>query len=229
MAVRHTKRREPVGAVPAAGDLVVVRVKSTCGGEPCINDMSFRIENPAANWADMVTQVRDDLDNAIGILGAGVWPLGRSTAFNSYAMDVVDVLPSTSPLAELLLTAPGTVAEDVMPPNDSVCVTLRTAVKGKTGRGRMYLNGYPESAANGGYWEAAAQNAASAIAQNLLDNLGALNEVRNMTWGVISRFEAGVKRSVPAFTPIDSFTVHNEVRTLRRRAVGVRISRHRAP
>jgi hypothetical protein len=47
-------------------------------------------------------------------------------------------------------------------------------------------------------------------------------------WGVISRFEFKVKRDIPAFTPIRSFTVHNEVRTLRRRAIGVRISRHRA-
>jgi hypothetical protein len=61
-----------------------------------------------------------------------------------------------------------------------------------------------------------------------LSNFQAPPSGASMTWGVISRFEFGVKREIPAFTPITSYTVHNEVRSLRRRAVGVRISRHRA-
>jgi hypothetical protein len=117
----------------------------------------------------------------------------------------------------------------LMPPNDSLCVTLRTAVKGRTGRGRMYLNGFPEGSANGGYWETAAQDAAVAIAGALLNTFGSPGQPAPYTWGVISRFEFGVKRDIPAFTPIDSYTVHHEVRTLRRRAIGVRISRRKTP
>lgn len=213
-----------MGAIPASGDLIVVKLLATCGGEPTINDLSFQIVNPAATWADQINQVHDDLDNAIGLEGAGVWSAGRSTAYNLYAMQVVDVLPSTSPLVERAVSFPGDIADDVMPPNDSVCVTLRTDVKGRTGRGRMYLNGYPEGSSNGGYWEAAAQSAASFVASELLGNLGEAAG-GNMIWGVISRFEFKLKREIPAFTPIRSFTVHNEVRTLRRRAIGIRISR----
>lgn len=216
-----------MGAIPASGDLVVVKLLSTCGGEPTINDLSFQIVNPTATWAELAQQIQTDLTTAIGLGGGGVWTQARSTAFNTYGFQVVDVLPSTSPLVEVALADQGGIADDVMPPNDSLCVTLRTDVKGRTGRGRMYLNGYPEGTSNGGYWESSAQTNAGMIAQALLDTLGAA-ATPNMVWGVISRYEFGVKRSVPAFTPISSFTVHNEVRTLRRRAIGVRISRRPA-
>lgn len=214
-----------MGATPAAGDLVVVRLLSTCGGEPTINDLSFRINNPAATWPEQTAQVNNDLNGEIGSMTGGLWNSQRSTAFNTYGSQIIDVLPSTSPLAEFATGNQGDQDSDVMPPNDAVCVTLRTGVKGRTGRGRMYLNGYTETDANGGYWEDPAQANAGLIAQALVDAFGLLAVGANMTWGVISRYEFGVKREIPAFTPIDSYTVHNEVRTLRRRAIGVRISR----
>lgn len=217
-----------MAVTPAAGDLVVVKLLSTCGGEPTINDLSFQINNPAATWPEQANQIVSDLDTVLGLYAGGAWNVQRSTAFNTYAAQVVDVRPSTSPVMEILLGAQGDVNDDVMPPNDSVCVTLRTDVKGRTGRGRIYLNGYPEGAANGGYWETIAQNDAAAIAQALLTAFGQLATGANMTWGVISRFEFKAKREIPAFTPINAFTVHNEVRTLRRRAIGVRISRRPA-
>lgn len=218
-----------MGAVPANGDLVVVRLLATCGGEPTINNLSFRIENPAGTWSEQGNQIYSDLDLLLGVSAPGLWSAGRSTAYNLYALQVVDVLPNTSPLYEQLAAAQGDQADDVMPPNDGVCVTLRTDVKGRTGRGRMYLNGYPEGSSNGGYWEAAAQDAATAIADALRLALTEEALGRNMTWGVISRFEFNVKREIPAFTPIRSTTTHNTVRTLRRRAIGVRISRAPAP
>lgn len=217
-----------MGAIPASGDLVVVKLLSTCGGEPTINDLSFRIENPAATWPQQAFNVENALGAVLGFGAGGVWETGRSTAFNTYAVQVADARPNTSPLAEFAIAAQGDAADDVMPPNDSLCVTLRTDVKGRTGRGRIYLNGFPEGVANGGYWEAGAQTLANNIALALLTAYGPDAAGPDMTWGVISRFELGVKREVPAFTPINSFTVHNEVRSLRRRAIGVRISRRPA-
>lgn len=217
-----------MGATPASGDLITVKLLATCGGEPTINDLSFELVNPAATWQDQMAQVVVDLTTAIGLAADATWVEARSTAYNLYALQMVDVRPGTSPLLETVLGVPGSIADDVMPPNDSLCVTLRTDVKGRTGRGRMYLNGFTEGSANGGYWEAGAQDNASEIASLLLSTFGPTVDSRNMTWGVISRYEFKAKREVPAFTPITSFTVHNQVRSLRRRAVGVRISRHRA-
>lgn len=214
-----------MGATPASGDLAVVQLLATCGGEPTINDLSFQINDPAATWPEQVQAIADALESTVGSSASGLWSDGRSTAYNCYGLRVIDARPATSPLGEIALAWPGVVADDVMPPNDSVCVTLRTGVKGRTGRGRMYLNGYPEGAANGGYWETAAQDAAQFLADALLTAFQEGGSVPAFTWGVISRYEFGVKREIPAFTPITSFTVHNEVRTLRRRAIGVRISR----
>jgi hypothetical protein len=218
-----------MGAVPASGDVVTVRLLSTCGGEPVVNDLSFQIINPAATWFLQAFQVNTDLAAAIGYSSGGAWIGQRSTAFNTYGFQLVDVRPGTSPLIEFVTGGQGLVADDVMPPNDSLCVTLRTDVKGRTGRGRMYLNGYAEGSANGGYWEDDAQANANEIAGALLAAFGPDAAGANMVWGVISRFEFKAKRDIPAFTPITSYTVHNTVRSLRRRAVGVRISRHRTP
>lgn len=217
-----------MGAIPASGDLVTVKLLATCGGEPMLNDLSFQINDPAATWGEQAQAVVDALEATVGSSTSGLWSDGRSTAYNCFGAQVVDVRPNTSPLSQIALAWPGVVADDVMPPNDALCVTLRTAVKGRTGRGRMYLNGYPEGAANGGYWEAAAQDAAQFLADALLTAFKVGGAQPSLTWGVVSRFEFGVKREVPAFTPIEGFTVHNEVRTLRRRAIGVRISRRPA-
>lgn len=217
-----------MGAVPASGDLVVVRIKSTVGGEPTINGLSFQILNPSATWPDQVTATAALVDQTLGIQLGGAWVVARSTAFNSFEIEVVDAWPNTSPLGATVVSGQGAVEDDVMPPNDSLCITLRTDVKGRTGRGRIYLNGYTEGSSNGGYWEASAQDNGTAIAEALLSGFGAAAVAPDIRWGVISRYEFGVKRDIPAFTPINSFTVHNEVRSLRRRAIGVRISRRPA-
>jgi len=214
-----------MGEIPAAGDVVTVRILSTCAAEPTINDLSFEIVNPAATWWDQFNQVSTDLNGAIGLVADGDWVDQRSTAFNTYGLQMIDVRPGTSPMVQGALAAQGSLADDVMPPNDSLCITLRTNVKGRTGRGRMYLNGFPEGSSNGGYWEAAAQDSATAIANDLAGAFSEMNLTRNMTWVVVSRYEFGVKREIPAVTPVTSYTVHNEVRSLRRRAIGVRISR----
>jgi hypothetical protein len=215
-----------MGTVPASGDLVVVRLLSTSAGEPTMNDISLQINNPTADWPSQVQDVISKIDLAVGPASPGPITAQKSTAFHVYGAQVVDVRPGTSPLGQQLLDYTGDDATDAMPPNDALCVTLRTDVKGRTGRGRMYLCGWTEVVANGGYWEADAQAAADAMAASLLSNFGP-TAGGPYTWGVISRFEFKVKRDIPAFTPINSYTVHNEVRSLRRRAIGVRISRHR--
>jgi uncharacterized protein (DUF2141 family) len=84
-----------------------------------------------------------------------------------------------------------------------------------------------EDSQNAGYWIPEIQTwAFTAFAQPLLDSFGVLGS-GNYALSVVHTQVGGVRLTTPTATPITSFTVHNEVRTLRRRGVGVRISRRR--
>ena len=68
--------------------------------------------------------------------------------------------------------APGTATGDVLPPQVSLCVTLRTALAGRSFRGRVFLPGFAESA-NGaaGAANAAVGTAAAAFLNAVNNNL----------------------------------------------------------
>jgi hypothetical protein len=84
---------------------------------------------------------------------------------------------------------------DPLPLNNAVCVTLRTALAGKSFRGRTYIAGYDEAANDaGGRVLAAANEGARAFLANLNANLAA----QGFTLAVLSRATDAV--TIPAIT-----------------------------
>jgi hypothetical protein len=221
---------------PASGDLITVRIVGTLSGQPIINNLSFSIINPAATWGDQVTQAATDLNGVLGVLGGGSWYEARAAEYLVQEVQVVDVAPGTSPMGSVAAGAGGALGTDQsMPPNDALAITFRSDFKGPSGRGRIYLSGYPEAYAVGGYWTTEAQDNASGIASTLLENFGELAAAANMRWVILHRSSNGgvpggpqVPVVPPEVKPVMSFTVHNEVRSLGRRAMGRRIRRVRA-
>jgi hypothetical protein len=213
----------------SVGDLVDVRVKAHFDGEPIQNSFSFYILNPQETWSLMARQVADDFAAVVGLDGgAGPWLTGLSVQYVVQAIEVIDVSPGLAPLYSRAVGGAGTVTEDdAMPPNDSLCVTLRSEFKGVSGRGRFYLGGFAESAANGGYWLEGTQTYADLIAQELNSNFGEDASAANMRWVILHRVAGGERLVPPEVKPIMDYTVHNEVRSLGRRAVGRRIHRTR--
>lgn len=219
------------------GDVILARFNARFDGEPVMNSLAFvSVGFDEPGFDAMANQLHIELAAALGLDGgAGGWIDGLSVQYNLVSMQYQDVVPGTAPMVEIAVGQPGTVAdEDAMPPNDSLTLTLRSAFKGQGGRGRIFLTGFAEGSANGGYWEAGAQDYASAIGSALLTNFGEEGS-GNFRLVVLHRYSNGgvrgapsVKLEVPEQKPVMSFTVRNNVTSIGRRAVGRRIRRVRA-
>lgn len=222
--------------MPASGDMVQVRLKGRIGTEPVINDLSFAAVADYGTFPQLANGLIGELDTAIGVVsGAGIFHGGLSNGYSLDVIEVADVYPGTAASFQTAGGGIGGVTDgDAMPPNDSLCLTLRSEFRGPGGRGRMYLTGFTEAWASGGYWEASAQDYASSLASALDGAFGELG-TGSFRWCIIHRYSNGgvlhapvVKLATPEIKPVVDWTVHNEVRSIGRRAVGRRIHRTRA-
>jgi hypothetical protein len=214
----------------AIGDLVTARYVASYFGQPIVNSLSFSALDAYANFTELATALLEDLSAALGGINTdGVWNAGRSDTYLCQAAQVLDVSPGTAAMVAVTAAATGDSPDPGMPPNDAVCLTFRSDFKGQSGRGRIYLSGYPETMATSGFWEAGAQDAASAIGSAMIDNFGEGAAGARFRHCILHRVHLGVPVVPPEVKPVMSFTVHNEVRSLGRRAMGRRIHRTRTP
>src|SRR6476469_10362588 len=178
--------------MPSIGDVVIVRIKAVCAGEPVVNDLAFQVVNPTETFEQQGADLLSQLDGLLGLgTGPGLWTDGLSIQYKLTGLDVVDMLPAVSATFSEGASAEGTVAdEDAMPPNDSSCCTLRTTARGPGGRGRIYLTGFAESSNNAGYWEAGAQAHANAI-MAAIDGAFGITAGGDYYWGVSHRRSNG--------------------------------------
>jgi len=208
----------------------MARISAVVDGQPIINVYSFDLITPGATWSETAQNLIDALDAALGVVtGGGIWTAGRSDGYVVNAVEVVDVSPGTAPMFSAPSAAVGDVSGTRMPPNDSLCVTLRSDFKGTSGRGRTYLNGWASENQDSGFWDGSAQDAASAIMSAMTEGFGEGAGGAMARWCVLHRVHLGTKIIPPEVKPIMSTTIHNEVRSLGRRAMGRRIPRHVAP
>lgn len=108
----------------------------------------------------------------------------------------------------------GGVANEALPINTAVCVTLRTGARGRSARGRKYIAGWAEAAAAGGQWSAGTATNALAYVQAILAQITAAG----FTPVIRSIQENGVKLTVANTRAITSSQVRNtQVATQRRR------------
>lgn len=220
----------------APGDMMTVRLHGRFDGEPIINDIGFGLNTDFGSFPLAAAALVSELDTALGTSsGGGPWLTALSNAYTLEIVEVVDVLPGTSASFQSPSGYPGAQeGSDAMPPNDALAVSLRSVYKGPGGRGRMYISGWPESDAAGGYWTGDAQAAAQTICAALNSSFGELG-TGSFRWSIIHRYSNGgvlhapvVKLATPELKPVVDWTVHNEVRSLGRRAVGRRIRRVRS-
>jgi hypothetical protein len=216
--------------MPSAGDLLMARISAVFDGQPIINVFSFDLITPGATWSETAQNLVDALDAALGVVtGGGIWTAGRNAGYAVQAVEIIDVSPATAPLYSVPSAAVGDSVGNAMPPNDSLCVTLRSDFKGAGGRGRSYLNGWSTFESIGGFWESGPQDAASAIMSALTEGFGEGAGGAMARWCILHRMAGGTPIVPPEVKPVMSTTIHNEVRTLSRRAMGRRISRKTGP
>jgi hypothetical protein len=118
------------------------------GGESLVHTVWLQQDqidtNPAGALQDMTNKVRDEWANTLNGPAGGPINLKQNLASTTLFTTVKGY--SVNSLGQATLQAEAPFAPNLvgiggngLPPQDSVCVTLLTAVPGRSGRGRLYL------------------------------------------------------------------------------------------
>lgn len=210
-----------------SGDIYRATIEATFGGEPVVMGLGFISQSGAADFLTDATQLNDELQVALDLgSSAGPFLSPLSAQLHINGVRIQDLNPGLSAgLLYSLGSVGGNVTDDALPPAVSFCVTWRDGQKGKAHRGRTYITGFAEDSQNAGYWISEIQDwAVSAFAQPLMDAFGPLGG-GNYALALVHEMSGGVRIVPPTADPIISYSIHNETRVLRRRGIGVRISR----
>jgi hypothetical protein len=139
-----------------------------------------------------------------------------------YAVEVTDLETATAPGVTKAVTPPlvgGKAFEQTLPNHTAAVMTLRTALRGRSYRGRIYHCGFTEAQVNGNFIAAAVNTSLVSAYANLLalsDANGA--EIARMV--VVSRYANNIKRTVGIHTLVTGISSSGVVETQRRRMPG---------
>lgn len=211
------------------GDIMKATLEGRFAGEPVVMSLGFISNSGAADFDTDANVLQGEIITALGLLpGPGPFMEPLSAGFFLDNIRVQDLNPGVAAGQVFAVgTQGGNVTDDAMAPQLALCVTWRTGLKGKENRGRTYLTGFAEDSGNSGYWIPEIQTwADNEFANKLMIAFGPLGG-GNYSLSVVHTMSGGVRLIPPTATPIVSYTIHNESRSLRRRGPGVRISRRR--
>lgn len=108
-------------------------------------------------------------------------------------------------------------ATDPLPPQDSMVVTFKTNVRGRSFRGRNYLVGFVESMQSGGEWNTTIQGEI----ETAIAGLVTVATDNDCEWVVVSRYTNNAPRVTGIATPVTGFAARPIVASQRRRRLGV--------
>jgi hypothetical protein len=158
-------------------------------------------------------------NNLIGWWNTNFKPL-VSTILQLNEVYLTDLTTQTGPTVSVVTGLPsaGTDASEVMPFNVSLCISFRTAGRGRSARGRNYLLGMTEADVNG---NGVLSTFFSPILAAYTTLIGAGTFTPGLQWVVVSRQFNGVDRSNALVQPITScLFVDSIVDSQRRRLPG---------
>lgn len=213
-----------------SGDIMRATIEGTFDGEPVMINLGFVSSSEEPDFAADAAALAASLISTLHLADVGssfLAPLSEHYFVND--IRIQDLFPGVAAgLVFPVGAAGGNATDDALPPQCALTVTWRTGLKGKENRGRSYLTGFAEDSQTTGYWIPEIQTWAQTEFADQLIASYAPPDGGAYALSVIHTQSGGVRLSPPTATPIISYSIHNEVRTLRRRGVGVRISRRRA-
>lgn len=157
--------------------------------------------------------------NGDGWTAANLEPLGAAL-LTWWATNLQDNIAQNCVLREIYLTdqstqsgetftyvtglpLAGQASTDAMPNSIALCVSFRTAKRGRSYRGRNYVPGIPKSVVV----ESAVTSEYQSAIQNAYQGLLAFSLTANATWVVASRYTNGAWRTTGETTPVRSVVV----------------------
>lgn len=199
-------------ALPPAPGVTRAVFNYTSQGIATANVLHFT--QPPGSTAPDPTALASDLK---GFWVAAIAPLVHQTHILQN-VTCTDLGPTGPPQAihTTGLPSPGLQTGDPMPNNVALVMSLKTALRGRSYRGRLYEGGIAESNALGNEAVSAYRDAlVSAWSQLIVYTGGPLTP--DLTWVILSYFNAGSQRSSPVATPVTTLTANTHFDTMRRR------------
>lgn len=185
--------------VPAANTMEVAAI-GTCSGEPCVN--VWHVRKPAGGI------VEDDLDNVAGIIdawyAAEIAPIVHSTWTHTITR-VRDLTTQDGLVKEYAINTNGALAGSPLPSQNTVCVSLRSGLAGRSRRGRKYFSG--------GRYEDLVGADVNLWSTAMLDDMrDAVEVLRTSLVGdyelvIVSKFSLGVERATALVSPVVSVII----------------------
>lgn len=188
-----------------AGSTFEVRIVWTNNGEDfAVNVLHYLVPPAAVGDAAAATDYAADVQAAWTASGAAAYV---DTNVGIDRVGVRDIRVANQAMQEAVVGAGGTSASDILPKGTALCVTTRTALAGRSFRGRIYQAGLAENAndANGNPVAACAAAVAA-----FWDDLRSV-QVSGNTWtmGVTSRVQNGVTLNPAVTNAVTSLLVRD--------------------
>lgn len=180
---------------------VQVRLIWRAGGvDYAVNVIHFRNSNSIAVDQALATGIASDVATAWGLAGGGS---GGGVINSSTAIDRVTVrniaVANQPEFSATVTGAAGAGTTDILPRQVALVVTLRTALAGRSFRGRVYVPGFHELANDS---TGRATTAARTFAEGLILNIRQQLSVRGLLMGVVSTRANGAPRPTNIITDV---------------------------
>jgi hypothetical protein len=214
--VRFTKGDITLGSI---GDITKVSVRYELLGQSCESVFGFKQLAGGVGMADLLS------DMHTATIGGQTWVQTWLAHWPANVLFVElfaeDVVPGTQASIAFSVNTTGSAGTgDMLPPQNAAVTTLRTALKGRSYRGRCFISGIGEAGQTNGVLGAGWLGTQNTLLNWLLTRYGPSRTNTNFMWGVISRYLNKVKRVTPVLTEITSLDSDSIIRTQRRRSVG---------
>lgn len=200
----------PYQPVPNVAQIQLVGVVDNC---MTVNDLYFEISGGGINITNLTTLASAAafwFSNNLAPLLSDDWSAQRVIA--------TDLTTNTGPRVDVGAATPGGVTGEANPNNVAACVSFRTALRGRSARGRNFVPGIPGSLVTLNTIDAA-------LVTDIMNAYALLTGAGTWTagwqWVVVSRRTAGALRPAGVAFPITGviFTT-DKVRSMRSREVG---------
>jgi hypothetical protein len=200
----------PFQAVP---NVAQCRIIGNMDAQLTINDLFFEISGGGITPTNL-----QQLANGVNGWAFGNLAPQLSDDWAYVRTDAIDLTSATGPVATSSDPATGGVSGESAPNNVAACVSLRTAQRGRSGRGRNYVPGIPNTVITLNLMD-------DAFVNNLLLEYNGLVGPGTLVAGwqlvVVSRVTGGVVRAVGLAIPVTQVIMTTKyVRSMRSREVG---------
>lgn len=164
----------PPVVIPAT--VRVSMVWKLSGTDYAVNALHYIV--PGATVVDQAAA--NDIANDIGTAFAGTYDASVADAVELNRVEVRDLRTASQPVYIGLILVDGASVVPPLPPQNAIVVTLRTALAGRSYRGRVYLPGASELASSA---TGSIESAAMTNANDFIDNI-ITETVSGQTWNL---------------------------------------------